>query len=93
MTEARDARLFEVDLVKAVCIAVVVLIHSTRSFWDPSVSRGELRISELTRFAVPGFRPRHRATPASENGGKRTRCFASSVPTWLAPVSLKWKSS
>ena len=93
MTEPRVARLFEVDLVKAVGIVVVVLIHSTRSFWDPEVSRSELRIGELTRFAVPGSRPRHRATPASENGGKRTRCFASSVPTLLAPLSLKWKSS
>jgi fucose 4-O-acetylase-like acetyltransferase len=50
-----NARRFEVDLVKAVGIVAVVLIHSLRPFFAPDVSRTELRILQLTQFAVPGF--------------------------------------
>lgn len=50
-----NARRFEVDLVKAVGIVAVVLIHSLRPFFAPEVSRTELRTLQITQFAVPGF--------------------------------------
>src|SRR5262245_3590949 len=50
-----NERRFEVDLVKAVGIVAVVLIHSVRPYFSPDVSRPELRILQITQFAVPGF--------------------------------------
>jgi surface polysaccharide O-acyltransferase-like enzyme len=50
-----NTRRFEVDLVKAVGIVAVVLIHSIRPPFAQEVSAVELRIAEITRFAVPGF--------------------------------------
>jgi surface polysaccharide O-acyltransferase-like enzyme len=48
-------RFHEVDLLKAVGILAVVLIHSLRSPWESSVSSTELWLGHVTRFAVPGF--------------------------------------
>jgi fucose 4-O-acetylase-like acetyltransferase len=48
-------RRFEVDLVKAVGIVAVVLIHSVRPFFDPGVSAAELWLLSALQFAVPGF--------------------------------------
>jgi surface polysaccharide O-acyltransferase-like enzyme len=44
-----------VDLLKAVGIVAVVLIHSVRSPFTPGVSDVELWIGRVTRFAVPAF--------------------------------------
>jgi len=55
VSPASPARFFEVDLLKAVGILTVVLIHSLRAPWDPGVSAGELWLGHVTRFAVPGF--------------------------------------
>jgi fucose 4-O-acetylase-like acetyltransferase len=49
------ARRFEVDLLKAVGIVAVVLIHCVRPSIGGDASAVELRIGEITRFAVPGF--------------------------------------
>lgn len=49
------ARNLPVDLIKAVGILVVVLIHSFRAPWDPAVAPLELWLARMTRFAVPGF--------------------------------------
>jgi len=48
-------RRFEVDLVKAIGIATVVLIHSLRPFFVPQSSRTELVLGSILQFAVPGF--------------------------------------
>jgi peptidoglycan/LPS O-acetylase OafA/YrhL len=48
-------RFAEVDLVKAVGILTVVLIHAVRSPFEPGPSGVELWIGQWTRFAVPGF--------------------------------------
>jgi surface polysaccharide O-acyltransferase-like enzyme len=50
-----SVRRFEVDLVKAIGIVAVVLIHCLRPFWSHDVTPGELWISSATLFAVPGF--------------------------------------
>jgi surface polysaccharide O-acyltransferase-like enzyme len=58
MSGARDlpeARRLEVDLLKAVGIVAVVLIHSVRSPFIPGASDAELWIGRVTRFAVPAF--------------------------------------
>jgi fucose 4-O-acetylase-like acetyltransferase len=44
-----------VDLLKAVGIVAVVLIHCVRPSWDPGSSRVELGLASATLFAVPGF--------------------------------------
>jgi peptidoglycan/LPS O-acetylase OafA/YrhL len=44
-----------VDLLKALGIVAVVLIHSVRSPFTPGVSELELWIGRVTRFAVPAF--------------------------------------
>jgi surface polysaccharide O-acyltransferase-like enzyme len=49
------ARRLEVDLLKAVGIVAVVLIHSVRSPFVPGASDAELWIGRVTRFAVPAF--------------------------------------
>lgn len=48
-------RFVEIDSLKAAGIAAVILIHSLRAPWDPSISSTELWLGILTRFAVPGF--------------------------------------
>ena len=48
-------RFAEIDALKAVGIVTVVLIHSFRSPFDPTVSPGEVWLGHLTRFAVPAF--------------------------------------
>jgi peptidoglycan/LPS O-acetylase OafA/YrhL len=48
-------RYLEVDVLKATGIVAVVLIHSLRNYWDPSISPLELWLSKTTRFAVPAF--------------------------------------
>lgn len=48
-------RRLEPDLLKAVGIGVVVLIHSMRSPFAPGVSGVEVWLGDVTRFAVPGF--------------------------------------
>lgn len=48
-------RYFEVDLLKAVAIVTVVLIHSLPAPWDPSTSAVEVWLGNVTRFAVPCF--------------------------------------
>jgi surface polysaccharide O-acyltransferase-like enzyme len=48
-------RRLEPDLLKAVGIGVVVLIHSMRSPFAPGVSEVEVWLGDVTRFAVPGF--------------------------------------
>jgi surface polysaccharide O-acyltransferase-like enzyme len=48
-------RLAEVDLLKALGAVVIVLVHSIRPRWDPTISTAELWLGDLTRFAVPGF--------------------------------------
>lgn len=50
-----SARFHEVDLLKAVGIFAVVLIHSVRSPWDPASTPAEAWINHVTRFAVPAF--------------------------------------
>jgi surface polysaccharide O-acyltransferase-like enzyme len=52
---SKPERFAEVDGLKAIGILAVVLIHSTRSFWDPSQSLGEHELKQVLRFAVPGF--------------------------------------
>jgi surface polysaccharide O-acyltransferase-like enzyme len=53
--EPFPARLPEVDLLKAIGIAVVVLIHSARAPWDPNATPLEVWLGSATRFAVPAF--------------------------------------
>jgi peptidoglycan/LPS O-acetylase OafA/YrhL len=48
-------RRFDIDLVKAVGIVAVVLIHSMRPFFSAESSRAELWLGSATQFAVPGF--------------------------------------
>ena len=48
-------RYAEVDILKALGIAAVVLTHALRDPWNPNVSPGELWIGKITRFGVPGF--------------------------------------
>jgi surface polysaccharide O-acyltransferase-like enzyme len=48
-------RLQEVDLLKAVGAAAVVLIHAMRGPFEPGASELELRLGDVTRFAVPAF--------------------------------------
>jgi surface polysaccharide O-acyltransferase-like enzyme len=48
-------RFSEIDVLKAVGILTVVLIHSLRNPWDPRISSAELWLQVVTRFAVPGF--------------------------------------
>jgi fucose 4-O-acetylase-like acetyltransferase len=55
VTQHDSQRFHEVDLLKAVGILTVVLIHSLRSPWEPSISPLELWLGNVTRFAVPGF--------------------------------------
>jgi len=54
MTVPRD-RLVEIDALKAAGILTIVLIHSMRPQWDPSVSALEIWIGHATRFGVPAF--------------------------------------
>ena len=51
----RSHRNLEVDLLKALGIGAVVLIHSLRDFWDPGFTASELWIGQLMRFGVPAF--------------------------------------
>lgn len=48
-------RYAEVDLLKAVGIGAIVLIHSVRPRFDPSHSFGEVWLLQMLQFAVPGF--------------------------------------
>jgi fucose 4-O-acetylase-like acetyltransferase len=48
-------RFCEVDAIKGVGIALVVLIHSLRTTWDPGITSAEIWLGYVTRFAVPGF--------------------------------------
>ena len=50
-----NARRFEVDLLKAVGIVTVVLIHCVRPSFAADASAVESQIGSITRFAVPGF--------------------------------------
>lgn len=52
-TEA--SRRQEIDLLKAAGIVAVVLIHAMRGPFEADASTLELRIGEVTRFAVPAF--------------------------------------
>jgi surface polysaccharide O-acyltransferase-like enzyme len=52
---AAAPRRLEPDLLKAIGIVAVVLIHSVRSPFTPGVSEVELWIGRVTRFAVPAF--------------------------------------
>jgi surface polysaccharide O-acyltransferase-like enzyme len=49
------SRLLEVDLLKAVGILVVVLIHAARPQWSSHASAFEQWLGTVTRFAVPAF--------------------------------------
>lgn len=49
------SRYLELDVIKALGILAVVLIHSIQSPFDPRVTPAEIFIHQLTRFAVPGF--------------------------------------
>lgn len=53
--QPEPARFTEADVLKVVSIVAVVLIHSTRSLWDPSQSTAEYWLKQTLRFAVPGF--------------------------------------
>ena len=48
-------RYVEIDVLKVVAIATVVLIHGARPPWHPELSAAELWLGHLTRFAVPAF--------------------------------------
>ena len=48
-------RYVEIDVLKAVAITTVVLIHGMRAPWDPGLSATEVWLGHLTRFAVPAF--------------------------------------
>ena len=48
-------RLPELDILKAVAIVAVVLIHAIPPFWVRDVTTVEKVIGHLTRFAVPAF--------------------------------------
>jgi surface polysaccharide O-acyltransferase-like enzyme len=48
-------RFAEIDALKSVGILTVVLIHSVRAPFDPTVSGIEIWLGHLTRFAVPAF--------------------------------------
>lgn len=52
---ASEQRFFEVDLLKAVAIVTVVLIHVLRAPWDPGITQLEVWLGSITRFAVPCF--------------------------------------
>jgi fucose 4-O-acetylase-like acetyltransferase len=52
---AATSRLLEVDLLKAVGITVVVLIHAARPQWSIHASAFEQWLGTITRFAVPAF--------------------------------------
>lgn len=51
----RSNRKLEVDLLKAMGILAVVVIHSLRDFWNPDFTASELWIGQLMRFGVPAF--------------------------------------
>ena len=51
----RSHRKLEVDLLKALGILAVVVIHSLRDFWNPDFTASELWIGQLMRFGVPAF--------------------------------------
>ena len=54
MSERRDRRI-EIDALKTAGILTIVLIHSMRTYWDPSISTLEVWIGHATRFGVPAF--------------------------------------
>ena len=54
MSEPRDRRV-EIDALKTAGILTIVLIHSMRTYWDPSISTLEVWIGHATRFGVPAF--------------------------------------
>jgi surface polysaccharide O-acyltransferase-like enzyme len=48
-------RFVEIDALKVAGIVTVVLIHTIRAPWDPSVAPLEVWIGHATRFGVPAF--------------------------------------
>ena len=54
MSEPAERRV-EIDALKAAGILTIVLIHSLRAPWDPSVSTFEVWVGHATRFGVPAF--------------------------------------
>lgn len=48
-------RFLEIDVLKALGIVTVVLIHGVRPPWDPALSAVEIWLGHLTRFGVPAF--------------------------------------
>ncbi len=53
--ETRGRRFPEIDVLKAVGILSVVLIHALRPHFHPQIPWQEAWLLELLRFAVPGF--------------------------------------
>lgn len=51
----RAGRLTEIDALKAVGVATIVLIHVIRPPWNPAVSSLEIWLGHVTRFGVPAF--------------------------------------
>jgi surface polysaccharide O-acyltransferase-like enzyme len=55
VSEPHAGRLPEVDALKVPAILAVVLIHATRSEWDPTIPVAELWLKHTLLFAVPAF--------------------------------------
>lgn len=55
ISHTTTGRFPEVDVIKAVAIVSVVLIHSIRSPWDPNAHRFDIWLNHATSFAVPAF--------------------------------------
>jgi peptidoglycan/LPS O-acetylase OafA/YrhL len=88
----------EIDLLKAVSILVVPLIHSVRFFLDPGLSSMERWLLHVTQFAVPGFLFCSGFLQASASGGAevaqtRRRLRRLLLPYLLASViALLWRT-
>jgi len=54
-SSGRHRRFSEIDLIKAVAILTVIVIHTIRPEWAASVSPAEVGLNALTGFAVPMF--------------------------------------
>jgi surface polysaccharide O-acyltransferase-like enzyme len=50
-----DRRFAEIDALKSIGIVTVVLIHSIRAPFDPTIPALEIWLGHLTRFGVPAF--------------------------------------
>jgi peptidoglycan/LPS O-acetylase OafA/YrhL len=88
----------EIDLIKAVSILVVALIHSLPFFRDPDLSSVESWLLHVTKFAVPGFLFCSGFLQASASGGAQMaqtrRRLTRLLPPYLVAslIALVWRT-